>query len=565
MFNIKKTGISDFSYDAIVVGSGISGGWAAKELCEGGLKTLLLERGRDVKHIKDYPTMNDDPWDMELKGYLSAEERLRYPKQGATSKERLHFFADFPTHPYYEDQPFRWVRGYQVGGKSLTWGRHSYRLSPMDFEANLQDGHGVDWPIRYKDLAPWYDYVERHIGVSGDKQGLPQLPDGIFSPPFELNCAEVLVRDRIQELFPDRRIIPGRVANATAALPGRSPCQARNRCNRGCPYGGYFSTQSSTLPFAEATGNLTLRPHSIVATVLYDADKGRASGVRVIDAETKEEFDFFARVIFLNASTVGTTRILLHSRSDRFPDGLGNDSGELGHNLMDHVMGGGAGGRIEGLDDQYYYGRRPNGFYLPRFRNLDRRSRTDKFIRGYGYQGGAGRAGWSRGQDDFGFGADFKEAMYRPGPWGIGMTGFGECLPNHENRLYLDYDRLDQWGLPAVVFDCAFRENERAICDDMAASAGEMLEAAGVKNVNAWSNIFDPGSGIHEMGTARMGRDPKTSVLNAFNQIHTVPNVFVTDGAAMTSSACQNPSLTYMALTARAADHALKLLKNNNL
>ncbi|MEM7572658.1 MAG: GMC family oxidoreductase [Bacteroidota bacterium] len=553
------------SYDAIVVGSGISGGWAAKELCEAGLETLILDRGRNVRHLLDYPTANLDPWDFRHKGYLTAEERALSPKQSGKRKARHHFVADEANHPYQEDQPFYWLRGYQVGGRSLIWGRHCYRWSDLDFMANAQDGHGIDWPLRYRDLAPWYEKVERFIGISGDRRDLPHLPDSVYLPPFELNCAEQAVADAINTRWPERHLIPGRVANATEALPGRGRCQARNRCNRGCPYGGYFSSQSSTLPAAEATGKLSLRPDSVVAEVLYDPDRQRATGVRIIDRLTKEELIVSAKIIFLNASTVGSTAILLNSRSDRFPDGLGNDSGELGHNLMDHVMGGGAGGRIEGLHDQYYRGRKPNGFYLPRFRNLDHATATDKFLRGYGYQGGASRSSWQRGQNNFEFGADFKAALFEPGDWGIGMSGFGECLPYHENRLYLNFDQLDEFGLPQVVFDASFKANEQAICEDMAVTAAEILEAAGVKDVGVNHRIKDMGKSIHEMGTARMGHHPASSVLNAFNQMHAVPNIFVTDGACMTSSACQNPSLTYMALTARACDYAVRQLKNQQL
>ncbi|MDH5475167.1 MAG: GMC family oxidoreductase [Cyclobacteriaceae bacterium] len=559
----------EYTYDAIVIGSGISGGWAAKELCEAGLKTIILERGRDVKHVKDYPTMNYDPWDMKYKGALSEEEMKDYPKQSRTGytirEEHAHFFVKDTEHPYNEEKPFDWHRGYQVGGRSLVWGRQSYRLSPMDFEANKKDGHGVDWPIRYKDLAPWYDYVESHIGVSGSEEGLPQLPDGKFLPPFELNCAELDVKSKMESSFPERNLIIGRTAHVTGPLKGRSQCQSRNRCMRGCPYGGYFSSQASTLPAAEATGNMTLRPNSIVAEVLYDAESGKASGVKVIDKETHEEFIYKAKIIFVNASAVASTAILMNSKSERFPNGMGNDSGELGHNIMDHLMGGGAGGEIDGLEDKYYSGRRPTGFYIPRFVNLDEKTKREGFIRGYGYQGGAQRKNWNRGNGDFEFGEDFKNDMLKPGGWTIGMGGFGECLPNHENKMMLDYDNLDQWGQPTVTFDAEFKENEQKMVLDIAKSAAEMLESAGVKNVRSWSNITTIGKGIHEMGTARMGRDPKTSVLNEWNQIHAVPNVFVTDGACMTSSGCQNPSLTYMALTARAVNQAVKLLKNNLL
>ena len=569
MANLNLKAKEAQTFDAIVVGSGISGGWAAKELCEKGLKTLVLERGRNVKHIEDYKTANLDPWDMEFKGSLTREELKSKPKQSRSGspsrKETTHYFVNDLEHPYNEDMPFDWIRGYHVGGRSIMWGRQSYRLSDLDFTANITDGHGVDWPFRYKDIAPWYDYVERHAGISGSMEGIPHLPDGQFMPAFELNCAEKWVKEGLEAAFPERHLIIGRTANITEAKDHRGKCMARARCSRGCPFGAAFSSQAATLPYAEQTGNMTLRPYSIVSEVIYDPETKRASGVKVIDQETREVFEYYAKIIFLNASTVASTAILLHSKSDRFPDGLGNDSGELGHNLMDHSMGAGASGSIEGLEDKYYLGRRPTGFYIPRFRNLNKQTERKDFLRGYGYQGGASRANWNRGNKDFAFGAEFKESMFEPGDWGIGMGGFGECLPYHENRMYLDYDNLDQWGQPTVTFDATFRENEQNMCKDIGQSAGEMLEAAGVKNVTTRSEITNIGLGIHEMGTARMGRDPKTSVLGGFNQIHAVPNVFVTDGACMTSSACQNPSLTYMALTARAADYAVKQLKNNNI
>jgi len=569
MANLNLKSKSEHDYDAIVVGTGISGGWAAKELCEGGLKTLVLERGRDVKHIVDYPYMNEDPWDTETKNALTTEELKEKPKQSRTEidqrKDLKNLTVNDLKHPYFEDKPFDWIRGYQVGGRSLIWGRKSFRLSDLDFEANLKDGHGVDWPIRYKDIAPWYSYVEKHSGIAGNRDGIPHLPDGEFMPPFELNCVENLAKAKIEETFPGRYLINSRTANITVPKDDRGKCMTRNRCQRGCPFGASFSSQTSTLPYAEATGNMTLRPHSIVSQVLYDADKKKAVGVRVIDAITKEVIEYRAKIIFLNASAMATAAILLHSKSDCFPDGLGNDSGELGHNIMDHAMGAGARGTVEGFEDKYYKGRRPAGFYIPRFRNIDKASTTDRFLRGYGYQGRAERSGWGRGQNNAAFGGDFKDSLMKPGPWSIRMGGFAECLPYHENHMRLNYDTLDQWGQPTIIFDAEFKDNEKKLCEDAAASGAEMLEAVGVKNVKATCNITNIGLGIHEMGTARMGRDPESSVLNGNNQIHTVPNVFVTDGAAMTSSACQNPSLTYMALTARAANYAIKALKNNTI
>lgn len=557
------------TYDAIVIGSGISGGWAAKELSEKGLKTLVLERGRDVRHVLDYPTMNLDPWDTELRGRVKEEDMKNYPVQlrtGYTITEATkHWFVNDLEHPYTETKRFDWIRGYHVGGRSLLWGRQSYRLAPMDFESNARDGFGVDWPIRYKDLAPWYDYVERFAGISGQKEGLEQLPDGEFLPPMEMNCVEQHLKEKVELNYPGRKLTIGRVANLTQPHNGRGSCQYRNRCMRGCPYGGYFSSNASTLPAATATGNMTLRPHSIVHSLIYDPETQKATGVRIVDGETRETHEFFARIVFCCASALGTTSILMNSRSDRFPDGLGNDSGELGHNLMDHHFMVGASGRFDGYNDQYFKGRRPNGIYIPRFQNLDRDSTRKDYIRGFGYQGNGSRNDWRANIKEMAFGAEIKESLFAPGPWRMGLTGFGETLPYHENHVRLNYEKLDKWGLPTLVIDCEFKENELNMRKEMASAAAEMLETGGFKDVQTYDRIGAPGLGIHEMGTARMGRDPKTSVLNAYNQVHAVPNVFVTDGACMTSAACQNPSLTYMALTARACDHAVKELNKGNL
>ncbi len=559
------------SYDAIVVGTGISGGWAAKELCEKGLKTLVLERGRMVTHIKDYPTANMDPWDFKYKGELPPEEVAKQFKQartGYTVKEPHNFwFVNDLEHPYNETKRFDWMRGYHVGGRSIMWGRHSYRWSDIDFEANKKDKIAVDWPVRYKDIAPWYDKVESYIGVTGENLGLKQLPDGIFEPMMPLNCVEQHVKDKVAENFDGRVITAGRVAhiNSDKIFDGRSRCQYRNRCIRGCPFGAYFSSVSSTLPAAERTGNMTLRPDSIVHEVIYDPATKRATGVKVIDRVTKEAHEFKAKVIFLCASSMASTSILMQSKSDRFPNGMGNDSGELGHNIMDHHLGVGASGKFEGFDDKYYKGRKPNGIYIPRFRNLGGKSDTKDFIRGYGYQGGASRGDWEDSIAEVSYGKELKESILKPGGWTMGMGGFGEVLPNHENKMSLDYDKLDGWGLPTITFDAEFHENEWAMRKDMKDQAVEMLEKAGVKDVKPFDNPGALGLGIHEMGTARMGRDPKTSVLNGYNQVHAVPNVFVTDGAFMTSSNCVNPSLSYMAFTARAADHAVKELKKGNI
>jgi choline dehydrogenase-like flavoprotein len=559
------------TFDAIVVGTGVSGGWAAKELCEKGLKTLVLERGPMIQHPSDYSTANMDKWDFKGGDKITQEIRESQPKQSRTNyvntESTSHFFVNDLEHPYNEDKPFDWIRGYHVGGRSLLWGRQSYRLSDFDFEANAKDGIAVDWPIRYKDLAPWYSYVEKYIGISGEKLDLPQLPDSEFLKPMELNCVEDEFRNAISKKYSDRVITIGRVAHITEGTKpglGRNTCQYRNRCRRGCPFGAYFSSNSSTLPAAEATGNMTLKTNAIVHQVIYDADIKKATGVRVIDAQTKSVVEYKAKVIFLCASTVPTTSILMQSTSDRFPNGLGNDSGELGHNLMDHHFRLGATATVEGHEDKYYTGRRPNGIYIPRFRNLGGDTNQKDFIRGYGYQGGASRGDWSQVVREMAYGADLKEAVLKPGGWRIGINAFGETLPYHENKMYLDHNKKDQWGLPTVTFDAEIKENEIIMRKDMKDQAAEMLDAAGFKDISQYDRGYSMGLGIHEMGTARMGRDPKTSILNRHNQLHAVPNVYVTDGAAMTSAGNQNPSLTYMALTARAANHAVEELKKMN-
>ena len=568
--NLNIDATKENSYDAIVVGTGISGGWAAKELTEKGLKTLVLERGRDVKHVVDYPTMTKDPWQLPNANKLSYEEMKFYPVQSRTNwvnQANKHWWVKDTENPYTEVKPFDWIRGYHMGGRSIMWGKQTYRLSDLDFEANAKDGNGVDWPIRYKELSPWYDYVESYIGVSGQAEGLAHLPDGKFLPPMELNCVEQDFREKIASKFAGRKITIGRVAHLTAVLPhdpSRGICQSRNMCDRGCPYGAYFSSNASTLPAAAKTGNMTLRPHSIVHSVIYDPTKSKAIGVKVLDAETKEEIDFFAKIIFLNASTLGSTHILLNSTSSRFPNGLGNGSDQLGRNLMDHQYRAGAAASVDGYEDKYYIGRRPNGIYIPRFRNVGADKRTD-YVRGFGYQGGASREGWARGVKELMIGEELKQSLETPGSWSIGITGFGECLPYADNRVTLNKEKTDVYGLPTLSVDAEWKENEKTMRKDMKEAAAEMLEAAGFKNVNTFDNPDNIGLGIHEMGTARMGKDPKTSVLNKWNQVHEAPNVFVTDGAAMTSSACQNPSLTYMALTARAADYAVSELKKGNL
>src|SRR5690606_21231457 len=504
---------------------------------EKGLRVLLLERGKNVEHIKDYVNALKGPWEYKYRGGRSRAMEEAYPvlkRDYPLNEKNLDWWASDKDSPYTEIKRFDWFRGYQVGGRSLLWGRQSYRLSDYDFEANAREGIAVDWPIRYADIAPWYDYVERFAGISGSREGLPQLPDGEFQPPMPLNCGEELVAERLARHFEGRRrIIPGRVANLTRPLPGRLPCQHRNACWLGCPFGAYFSSQSSTLPAAAATGRLTLRPFAIVTELIYDKDRRRATGVRVLDAVTDEVTEYNARIIFLCASALNSTWILLRSARDVWPGGLGSSSGELGHNLMDHHFRVGASGRIDGLEDKYYYGRRPTGFYIPRYRNLfgDKRD----YLRGFGYQGSASREGWGRAVAELGVGGAFKDAMSQPGDWTIGATAFGEMLPNHNNRVTLDETRTDRWGLPVLAIDCEIGENERLMRRDMANDMAEMLEAAGVKDVRTFDNEYYPGMGIHEMGTARMGRDPKTSVLNAYNQVWDCPNVFVTDGACMTS------------------------------
>ena len=559
------------SYDAIVVGTGISGGWAAKELCEKGLKTLILERGPMVEHIKDYKTAHMDEWDFPHGMELSLDEKAKRPKQSRTNKGRsadsYKWFVNDLEHPYNETKPFNWMRGYHVGGRSITWGRQSYRWSDLDFEANKNDGHGVDWPVRYKDIAPWYDKVETYIGVSGENLGLSQLPDGQFLPMMDLNCVEQHFRDGVYKNLDGRVVTAGRIAHITGDKPfeGRTKCQFRNRCARGCPFGGYFSSNSSTLPAAERTGNLTLRPDAIVTEVIYDPNTKKASGVKVIDRLTKEEMVFNAKVIFLCASAIASASILLQSKSDRFPNGMGNDSDQVGRNVMDHHLGAGANGKIDGYDDKYYKGRRPGGIYIPRFENLNGTSTGKKYIRGFGYQGGASRKDWKTSIAELGVGVDLKEAILKPGEWVMGVGGFGEILPYSDNRMTLDYEIIDGWGLPTVTFDAEIRENELNMREDITTSAAEMLKKAGFHDIKMNNSKYNLGHGIHEMGTARMGRDPKTSVVNGHNQVHAVPNVYITDGAFMASSSCVNPSLTYMAFTARAAEHAAQELKNGNI
>jgi len=559
--------MADNVFDAIVIGSGISGGWAAKELTEKGLKVLMLERGRNIEHVKDYVNANKAPWEFPHRGSKTQEMIKDYPvlnRDYPLNETNLDYWVNEKESPYTEVKRFDWFRGYHVGGRSLMWGRQSYRWSDFDFDANAKDGIAVDWPVRYKDIEPWYTHVEKFAGISGSMEGLPQLPDSHFMPAMEMNVVEKDVAARLKAYYKNQRtMIIGRTANITQPLPGRTNCQYRNKCWLGCPFGAYFSTQSSTLPAAMATGNLTLRPWSIVTKILYDKDKKRATGVEVIDAETNKTYEYKSKIVFLNASTMNSAWVLMNSATDVWPDGLGSSSGELGHNLMDHHLGVGASGLVEGYDDKYYFGRRANGIYIPRFRNLfgDKRD----YIRGFGYQGGASRQGWGRDIAELNIGVDLKDALSEPGPWSMGMGGFGETLPYHDNKVTLDKTKQDKWGLNVLAVDAVIRDNEIKMRKDMQNDAVEMLTQSGVKNVTGHEANGFLGRGIHEMGTARMGRDPKTSVLNSWNQVWDAPNVFVTDGAFMTSSNCVNPSLSYMAFTARAADHAVSELKKMNL
>ncbi len=559
--------MSDQTYDAIVIGSGISGGWAAKELTEKGLTVLMLERGRNIEHIKDYVNANKEAWDLPHRGRKTQQLIKDYPvlsREYTLNEWNTDYWASDKESPYTEIKRYDWFRGYHVGGRSLMWGRQSYRWSDFDFEANAKDGIAVDWPVRYKDIEPWYDHVEKFAGISGNRDGLAQLPDGQFLPAMDMTCVEKDVAARMKEYYKGARsMIIGRTANITVAHEGRTACQFRNKCWLGCPFGAYFSTQSSTLPAAMKTGKLTLRPWSIVTKIVYDKDKKKATGVEVLDAETNKTYTFNSKIVFLNASTFNSAWILMNSATDVWPDGLGSSSGELGHNLMDHHLGVGAGGRVEGYEDKYYFGRRANGVYVPRYRNLfgDKRD----YLRGFGYQGGASRQGWSRDIAEMSIGGEFKDALTEPGSWTMGMGGFGEILPDHSNKITLDKTKKDKWGLNVLAFDCEMKENELKMRKDMQADAIEMLTNAGVKDVKGYDGNAIHGRGIHEMGSARMGADPKTSVVNKNNQVWDALNVYVTDGAFMTSAACVNPSLTYMAFTARAVDHAVSELKKQNL
>jgi choline dehydrogenase-like flavoprotein len=557
------------SYDAIIVGSGITGGWAAKELTEKGLNTLVLEAGRTIVPERDY-VEHVPVWELPYRDWDNRAERQRTQMVQrecyyACDEFSHKFFVNDVENPYSnaEGTKFSWIRGRQVGGKSITWGRQSYRWSDLDFEANLKDGHGVDWPIRYADIEPWYDYVEEFAGISGQAEGLPQLPDGHFLPPMEMSCVEQDMRDALAKHYDDRIMTIGRAAVLTRVHKGRAACHYCGVCHRGCITSSYFSSLNSTLPAAQKTGRLTLRPYSVVHSLVFDPGSRRVTGVRVIDAQSKNATEFKARVFFICASTLESTRILLNSATPEFSNGLANSSGELGHNLMDHHMGSGASGVMPGHEDKMPFGNRPNGIYIPRFRNV--KTEQKDFVRGYGYQGGGSREGWGRGASMMGIGADFKNALKTPGPWRMQVGGFAECLPYHDNFAEIEKGKVDAWSIPTLKINCSFRDNELAMAKDASIQAGEMLAAAGATEIATYQDMSPPGLAIHEMGTARMGRDPKTSVLNGHNQAHDVKNVFLPDGACMVSSSCVNPSLTYMALTARACDYAVTQMKRNEI
>ena len=558
-------------FDAIVIGSGMSGGWAAKEFCEKGLKTLLLERGRDVKHLKDYPTTNMMPWEFKHRGqvpYEIAKDNPVITRCYAFKEDAMHFFVKDTEHPYIQEKPFDWIRGYQVGGKSIMWARQTQRWSDFDFEGPARDGFAVDWPIRYKDIAPWYSYVEKFAGISGNKDGLDELPDGEFLPPWELSCVENHFKDVVAKNYNGRHVIYARCAHLTEPQPihieqGRGQCQARNLCQRGCPFGGYYNSNSTTIPWAEKTGNLTLRTHAVVHSIIYDDAKGKATGVRIIDAITKQTTEYFAPVIFVNAGAINTNLILLNSISKRFPNGLGNDNGLLGKYVAFHNYRARINATYEGFLDFTTEQSRASGAYMPRFRNV-RKQETD-FLRGYAMTFNGGRYSFPSAN---GFGAELKNNLMetpKPGPWYVGSQCMGETIPKESNHVALDPDKKDEWGMPLLKISVDYDDNDEKMVKDFIEQSTEMFTKAGFTEINASDSKQAPGLDIHEMGGVRMGHDPKTSLLNAWHQLHTCKNVFVSDGACMTSTSTQNPSLTYMALTARAANHAVELLKKKEV
>ncbi len=565
-FNISGKGTKSQTYDAIVVGSGMSGGIAAKELSEKGLKVLVLERGRTVEHIRDYPTEGVDPWDVPYRNLATQKDRKESPIQSTLylyGQNMKHFLVKDIDHPYQQTRPFNWYRGYHMGGRSLLWAKHTFRYSDYDFEAPERDGVGIDWPIRYKDIAPWYDHIERYIGVAGRRDGIPQLPDGEFLPPWEMNAFEEYLTKKIKARYPERQMITSRMAILTQPHNGRGQCQNRNLCHRGCIFGAYYSSNVAALPDAAKTGNMTFRPYSIVEKLLYDKATNRIKGALVVDQETGEKTEFFSKILFLNASTLGSAQILLNSKTPEFPDGMANSSGVVGHYLMDHHAGVGANGSFEGLKDSFYYGQKPASVYIPRFRNLEKNDRN--YIRGFTFENYTSRENWTRGFHQPGIGVEWKESLTHPGVWTAYFEAYGETLPDFKNKVSLDMDKKDKWGIPILNIDMKYGENAFKMRQDMQQTAIEMMEAADLENIRGFDSPPVPGSVIHEMGTARMGIDPKTSVLNKWNQAHDIPNLFITDGSFMVSSPPQNPSLTYMAMTARACDYAVKELKNGNL
>jgi choline dehydrogenase-like flavoprotein len=570
--NINAKVKENNTFDAIVIGSGMSGGWAAKELCDNGVNTLVLERGRPVPH-GDYPTAEKDPWDFRFRGRLTQDEIQANPivaRCYAYDDGSKHFFVKDEEHPYEQEKPFDWIRGYQEGGKSLIWARQGQRWSRFDFEGPSRDGYGIEWPFSYDELAPWYSHVERFVGWSGNRDRLEHLPDGEFLPPFEMTCVEKHLKEKVEGKFSGRHMIHGRCAHLTEIRDihreqGRGQCLARNLCYRGCPFGGYFSSNSSTLPWAARTGNLTLKTNSVVHSIIYDGTKGRASGVRVIDTNTKEETEYYARVIFLNAACLNTNLILLNSKSERFPDGFGNDNGLLGRYIAFHNYRGRITGTIEGYEDKYYYGRRPTQAIMPPFRNVRNQDSDVDFQGKYLVAFNASRQNWGRGTMLNQIGAGLKEELVKPGPWSVFMMMQGETVPIRENHVRLSDENLDPWGIPQLVTSVDYTDNDEKLLQDFLNQSAEMLETAGVKNLNPMDDGRNPGNDIHEIGGVRMGIDPETSLLNSWNQFHNCENVFVTDGACMSSVAVQNPSLTFMAITARAANYAAEEMKKGNL
>ena len=568
--NINAGGVAKNTYDAIVIGSGISGGWAAKELCDNGLRTLVLERGKDVVHLKDYPTATKNPWEFPHRNELPLVVAKENPIVGrcyAFTEATQHFFVKDKDHPYIQQKPFDWIRGYQVGGKSLLWARQTQRWSKYDFEGPARDGYAVDWPIRYEDIAPWYSHVEIFAGISGNKDGYDTLPDGEFLPAWEMNCVEKDIQQRIMANYKNRYVVQGRCAHLTQPNPihleqGRTQCQARNLCDRGCPYGGYFSSNASTIPWAKKSGNLTLRPDSVVHSLIYDDRNNKAAGVRVLDAHTKEATEYFAKIIFVNAACFNSNLILLNSTSNRFPNGFGNDNGLLGKYIAFHNYRGNVSASYDGPQDKYYYGRRPTQPMMPNFRNVHKQEMD--FLRGYMSFYGAGRGTGTYGNGEQ-LGGDYKDSLTEAGDWFVSMLMQGETIPKETNYVTLSKDKKDQWGIPQLVFSVDYDGNDEKSFKDFLSQASEMLDKAGCKNISQHDSKQAPGLDIHEMGGVRMGKDPKTSMLNSWNQFHNCKNVFVTDGACMTSTSTQNPSLTFMALTARAANHAVEELKKGNI